>query len=121
MAEIVHLGNTRIYDGVRMDHLGKLILGPNSVIGYEAWIELHTHDFDTNDWPDVEFPHTLTIGAQVYIGARAMILGGCQLIADGVLIGAGSVVTKNISIPWTKWAGNPARYIGDRKRVNTRL
>lgn len=46
------------------------------------------------------------IGKCCFIGARAIILPGLQ-IGDGVIVGAGSVVTKNVQ-PYTIVAGNPA-------------
>lgn len=49
-----------------------------------------------------------TIGNRVSIGSNATILP--VRICDDVVIGAGAVVTKNISIPGT-YAGNPARLL----------
>ncbi len=120
MAEITKLGKCIIQD-IHTDVKGKLVVGANTVIGYEVWIETHEHDYEDDNWPYQDEEHTLVIGEQVYIGARAMILGGCKFIADGVLIGAGSVVAKNISEPWTKWVGNPAIKIGNRKQVNAEI
>lgn len=44
------------------------------------------------------------------IGAGAVILGGIE-IGESAMIGAGSVVTKNIP-PYTLWLGNPAKKVG---------
>jgi acetyltransferase-like isoleucine patch superfamily enzyme len=44
----------------------------------------------------------------VSIGTNSTILGGVQ-IGDQAVVGAGSVVTKNIPAGQI-WAGNPARY-----------
>lgn len=55
----------------------------------------------------------LIIGNDVWIGANAMILPGCSFIGDGAVIGAGSIVTKDIE-PYTIVAGNPAKIL--RKR-----
>lgn len=55
-----------------------------------------------------------TIGNDVWIGAHVMIKGGVS-IADGAVVGMGSVVTHNIG-PYEIWAGNPARFI--RKRFD---
>ena len=52
------------------------------------------------------------IGNDVWIGDNAMIRAGVT-IADGAVVGMGSVVTKDIG-PYEIWAGNPARLI--RKR-----
>jgi acetyltransferase-like isoleucine patch superfamily enzyme len=48
------------------------------------------------------------IGSRVSIGSNATILP--VEVCDDVVIGAGSVVTKNINVPGT-YAGNPARLI----------
>ena len=45
----------------------------------------------------------------VWIGANAIILSGVT-IGEGAIIGAGSVVTKNVE-PYTIFAGNPAKKI----------
>jgi chloramphenicol O-acetyltransferase type B len=52
------------------------------------------------------------IGHDVWIGAEAMIMPGLQ-IADGAVIGARSLVTKNIG-PYEIWGGNPAKLIKKR-------
>ena len=52
------------------------------------------------------------IGNDVWIGYRSIIMSGVQ-IADGAVIGAGSVVSKNVG-PYEIWAGNPARFIKKR-------
>ena len=57
---------------------------------------------------------TTVIGNDVWIGNRAMVLQGIK-IGDGAVIGAGSVVTKDVA-PYTIVAGNPAREI--RKRFD---
>lgn len=63
---------------------------------------------------DYEWKTHTTIGNDVWIGTRAIILGGIN-IADGAVIGSGSVVTKDIG-PYEIWAGNPAKFI--RKRFD---
>lgn len=52
------------------------------------------------------------IGNDVWIGAEAMIIPGIK-IADGAVIGARAVVTRNVG-PYEIWAGNPARLIKKR-------
>ncbi|HCG20572.1 MAG TPA: acyltransferase [Verrucomicrobia bacterium] len=60
----------------------------------------------------------IAIGDNVFIGARAIILKGVH-IGEGSVIGAGSVVTRDIP-PYVVAAGNPARVVGKLKSVNKR-
>lgn len=81
----------------------------------------------TNDlYPRAKKPFTLLktiIKQSASIGANATILGGIT-IGEYALIGAGSVVTKNIPNN-TLWVGNPAKQIGYvcncGKKLNTGL
>ncbi len=64
------------------------------------------HEFD---------PYKQTvIGNDVWIGTHCLIKSGVK-IADGAVIGMGSVVTKDVG-PYEIWAGNPAKLI--RKRFD---
>jgi len=56
----------------------------------------------------------VTIGNHVWIGYRAIVLPGLS-IGDGVVVGAGAVVTRDVA-PFSIVAGNPARKIGERCR-----
>jgi virginiamycin A acetyltransferase len=55
---------------------------------------------------------TVFIGNSCWIGANSIILKGVS-IGDGVVVGAGSVVTRSIP-PYTICVGNPARVIKNR-------
>jgi acetyltransferase-like isoleucine patch superfamily enzyme len=64
-----------------------------------------------NSKEDFKFRNTsaVTIGKNVFIGARSIVLKGVE-IGENSIIGAGSVVTK--SVPSNQiWAGNPAKFI----------
>ncbi len=53
------------------------------------------------------------IGDNCYFGSGAKVIGAVR-IADDVAVGAGAVVTRDITEPGTTWAGVPARKISDR-------
>lgn len=79
------------------------------------------HNFERLDTPMMFQGSTektpLKIGDDVWIGARAMILPGCKHIGKGVIIGAGSVVTKDIP-DYAIVGGNPAKIIKYRGTPN---
>jgi acetyltransferase-like isoleucine patch superfamily enzyme len=99
---------------------------PSGMFGTEPWLitignNVHitagcafiTHDGGTlilrKEVPDLEWTAPITIGNDVYIGVRTLILPGVT-IGNRCIIGAGSVVTK--SIPDNSVAaGVPARVI----------
>lgn len=56
----------------------------------------------------------LHICTDVWIGARAIVLPGCKRIGKGVIIGSGSVVTKDVP-DYTIVGGNPAKVIKSRR------
>ncbi len=57
------------------------------------------------------------IGNDVWIGTRTMLIGGIH-VGDGAIIGAGSIVTKDVP-PYAVVAGNPARVIRYRFEEET--
>ena len=52
----------------------------------------------------------LHIAGDVWIGARTIILPGCHRVGHGAIIGAGSVVTKDVP-DFAVMGGNPAKVI----------
>ena len=56
----------------------------------------------------------LHIAGDVWIGARVIVLPGCKRIGHGAIIGAGSVVTKDVP-DWAVMGGNPAKVLKYRK------
>ena len=76
------------------------------------------HNFDNLEIPmgkQGSKPSTpLHICSDVWIGARSIVLPGCKRIGKGVIIGAGSVVTKDIP-DYAIVGGNPAKVIKSRR------
>ena len=92
-------------------NLAQFTVGERAVVSQEAMICGGTHDLTTRRMPlmvgDIE------IGADAFIGARAIVLPGVK-IGDGGVVGAGAVVTKDV-LPWTVIGGNPAKFIKRRE------
>jgi len=68
-----------------------------------------THPLEANLRRTQEFGKPVTIGSDVWIGGKAIICPGVT-IGDRSVIGAGSVVTKDVPVGVVV-AGNPARVI----------
>lgn len=77
-----------------------------------------THDYsvcygatalDESDLREFAYKKTVIIGKFSFIGQRVTILPGVT-IGDHVIVGSGSVVTKNLE-SYSVYAGNPAKYI----------
>lgn len=66
-----------------------------------------------NDTIGIVEDNPLVVGHDAWIGARTIILPNCKSIGNGAIVGAGSIVTRDIA-PFTIVAGNPARVIATR-------
>ncbi len=100
--------NRRCY----LDGRGGLAIGADVGISPECYLMSLTHDPQDPQFLGMSQP--LVIGNRVWMGARAMVLPGV-CIEQGAVVGAGSVVTKNVEA-YAIVAGNPARKIGERNR-----
>lgn len=60
-------------------------------------------------FPEMGQP-SLTIGHDVWFGNNSVVLAGCKTIGNGAVIGAGSVVTKDVP-PYAIVVGNPAKIL----------
>ncbi len=105
-----------------LDCTGSIELGPWCNISARCRIYTHDHiHLGRRPLLAVEKEHGIVwqdkkIGADVWVHDGAIILYQVTSIPDGVVIGAGSVLTRNPG-PYEIWAGNPARRIGIRQEV----
>ncbi len=100
----IFLGEGVIIDTIRPD---LLTIGDNTLITARCMILTHFYKNGNFYYGDVK------IGSGCFIGMNTIIANSVT-IGDNSVIGAGSIVTKDI--PENEvWAGNPARFI--KKRI----
>lgn len=83
----------QINECVKIDFTGNLRIGRQSLISESVIIYTHSHGRNPRG-PAVAFPKS--ISEETWIGARSVIMHGCQQIGRGAIIGVGCVVTKNL-------------------------
>lgn len=93
--------------GLRINHYGMIVINGNARIG--ANCDIHQM---VNIGQNLEAESVPTIGDNTWIGPGVKIFGGIE-IADGIAIGANSVVNKSFRERDITIAGIPARKIKD--------
>lgn len=104
--------NTSIGRYSVLDMRGGLIIGDNVSISPNVTFITGSHNMQSSDFKYESFK--TIVEDYVWIGTRAIILPGVK-IGKGAVIGAGSVVTKDIG-EYEFVAGNPAKFIKNRSR-----
>lgn len=108
----LHIGDgVQINRSCHIDHTGHLRIGAGTLLSEEAMIYSHSHGIDPRSKP---CPIRKEIGADCWIGARAILLDNAETLADNTLVAAGSVLTKSIDTAGSIYAGVPAKRIADR-------
>lgn len=89
-------------------------------IGENCYLMKHSHVGH-----DAVLCNNVTLSCGAKIGGHTIIGNNCniglnatihqrQIISEGCMIGMGAVITKKlITLPWKKYAGNPAKLLGD--------
>lgn len=91
---------------------GGVFLEHHAIVSQGAYLCGATHDYHSPDFTYVAKP--IRCRAYSWVAARAIVLPGVEL-AEGSVVGAGAVVSRNTE-PWTVYAGNPALRVGERRR-----
>lgn len=94
--------------------LGRIVVGSDALFGPEVMVTAANYRFNDGSpvTEQVMEEGDVTIGRDVWIGARAIILPGVS-IGDFAIVGAGAVVTSDVP-PKAIVGGCPARAIGER-------
>ena len=104
-----------IGQGTHLSVMQPLTIGNDTLIGANCYLLTCQHRFESRTIPIRDQGYDcqpLNIGEAVWIGANCVIMPGIE-IWRGAIIGACSVVTKNVGA-FEIWAGVPAKKIKDR-------
>ena len=114
MGEVVLMGKI-IIDGI---HPEDIFIGSGTTITQGT--VLLTHFYDTSNLKEhAYYRGKIHIGKNCYIGMNTIFTKSVT-IGDGVVIGAGSVVNKDIP-PYQVWAGVPVRFICNRYKDESEI
>lgn len=105
---------------INADINGEIIIGENVIIGPNVVLRASNHFYEKKNVLIKNQGHRsgrIIVGDDVWFGANAVILPNVQ-IGTGAVIGAGSVVTKDVPA-YSIVAGVPSQKIGNRQLKNT--
>jgi putative colanic acid biosynthesis acetyltransferase WcaF len=104
-------------DGAVAYSLGEIELMQNCTVAQEAYLCTGTHDFSLSTRPLQT--GKIVIGRSAFIGARAFVMPNIK-IGDGAIVGACSVVTKDVTEN-SCVVGNPATALIKNRRITSEL
>jgi maltose O-acetyltransferase len=107
--------NSGVGDRCFLQDIGEISIGSDVLMGPEAMIFTANHQMKRDELlrNQGETVSGVTIGDDVWIGARSIILPGVT-VSNGAVIAAGAVVTRDVE-PYTIVGGVPAKKIGVRE------
>ena len=114
----IHVGKYCNFNGLTIQGGGTLKIGDYFHSGYDCLIINGNHNYEGNRIPyDTTYcKKKVTIGNCVWLGSKVIIVGNVN-IGDGAIIGAGSVVCKDVP-PMAIVGGNPAKVLKYRDEMH---
>lgn len=95
-------------EGLSIPHYGTIVVHGGAKIGRNCRLQEGVTIGATDGSHEAA-----VIGDNCYFGSGAKVIGAVK-IADDVAVGAGAVVTRDITEPGTTWGGVPAKKISDK-------
>lgn len=102
-----------VADGAILYSQGLIRLGRRAVVSQGAHLCTGTHDFEEPGFPLRTRP--IVVGDEAWLAAECFVHPGVT-VGDGAVVGARSVVTKDVPA-WTVCAGNPCVPLRPRRRT----
>jgi acetyltransferase-like isoleucine patch superfamily enzyme len=111
------VGHNTSIQTYKIDLRSPVNIGNYAIIG-ACEIITTSHNIDSPDWEHKYYG--ITIDDYVWIASNALITPSCRHIGYGAIVGAGSVVVKNIE-KMSVVGGNPAKHFKVREKVHSDL
>jgi putative colanic acid biosynthesis acetyltransferase WcaF len=97
--------------GVDCYAMAPISLGDNVVVSQRAFLCAGNHDHRDPNFQLITAP--IVIGDNAWVAAEAFVGPGVT-VGEGAVLAARGVASRDLE-PWSVYAGNPARRIGERK------
>ena len=107
--------NVTIHDFCYIDAIGGVKIGDNTRIAHNCSIISGRHKYEIPEKTIIDSGYTtaaISIGCDVWLSTGVVVTQGL-CIGDGVVVGANSVVTKDVA-PYSLVGGVPAKFIKSR-------
>lgn len=114
----LHIANHVSLQTDKIDLRSPVYIGNYVIIGKSTEIITCSHNIDSPKWEHKAYG--LVIDDYAWIPTKVLILPSCRHIGTGAVVGAGSVVVKDIP-SMSVMSGNPAKYLRTRKCVHSEL
>ena len=101
-------------DGVDCYSVAKITVGEYATVSQRAFLCSASRNVDLPEMTLALGP--ISLEARSWVAAEAFLAPGVT-IGEGGVAAARAVVTSSIA-PWTIFAGNPAKYVRDRRRLD---
>lgn len=112
----LQLGNyIGIGSGVKLYNMDKITIEDFCVISDGVYLCCGSHDYNSKNFQ--LFAKPIVIGKKTWICSEVFIHPGVT-ISEGSVVGARSVVTKNLDNEYTVYSGNPCRLIKKREKLD---
>lgn len=112
------LGSNCSIGSYKIDLRSPVKIGNNVIISNDSEIITTSHYINSPEWEHKYY--SIEIEDYVWIASNVLILPSCRRIGYGAVIGAGSVVVKDIP-PMSVVGGNPAKVLKQRECVHEKL
>ena len=106
--------NNGIANNVIIYNIEKIIIGNNNTISQGSYLCTGTHDYNSKNFQ--LFAKSIILKNNIWLCAQTFISPGV-IIENGIVVGARSVVVKDLKKQWSVYSGHPTKFLKKRKKL----